>query len=86
MNEKNRSMLRTLSMVSAGVGVMLALGAAGTSDFRDELQYADEETRISIESELISEQGEKRMTLAAMALMGIGAAGLIMTEKNEKQR
>lgn len=86
MNEKNRSMLRTLSMVSAGIGFMLALGAAGTSDFRDELQYVDEETRISKESELISKQGEKRMTLTAMALMGIGAAGLIMTEKNENQR
>ncbi len=86
MNEKNRSMLRTLSMVSAGVGFMLALGATGTSDFRDELQYVDEETRISKESELISKQGEKRMTSAAMALMGIGAAGLIMTEKNENQR
>ena len=86
MNETNRSLLRTLSMVSAGIGFFFALGAAGTSDFRDELRYADEETRIREESKIISEQGEKRMATAAMALMGFGAIGLLATEKNEKQR
>lgn len=86
MKENTRSLLRTLSGLTAGVGIILALGAAGTSDARDALQYEDDETREKIESTMISEKGERNMTRAAFVTLGLGAIGLILTEKKENQR
>ena len=81
MNEKKRSTLRTLSKVSAGVGFFLAMAASGTSDFRDELKYVDEETRLYHESTIMSEQTEKRVMLTSLAMLVAGAVGLVATQK-----
>lgn len=81
MNEKKRSALRALSKVSAGVGFFMALGAAGTSDFRDELKCQDEETYAYHESNIISEQTERRVLITALAMMGVGVFGLAATGK-----
>lgn len=81
MNEKKRKLLRTLSMASAGTGFVLALAVAGTSDFRDELQYADEETRNYHEKRIISQQTETLLNGAALLALAGGCAGLFLTEK-----
>ena len=86
MTEKRRTWLRNLSLTSVGVGMMLALAAAGTSDFRDELQYADEATRIRKEKRLASEESIFKMLGASIVALGAGVAGLHLTEKKNKQR
>ena len=73
-------------MVSTGVGAFLLLSAASTSDFRDELQYADEETRTYHESRLISPNTEVAMGALGMAALIAGAIGIHKTEENKKQR
>ncbi len=86
MKEDRRSMIRTLATMSAGVGFFLALGAAGTSDYRETLRYEDEETREKAESVIISEKAEKAMMGTAFVALGLGGIGLALTEKKENQR
>lgn len=81
MNKKNRSLLRNLSIMSAGVGFMLALVASGNSDFRDELKDSDAETRARYEKEVMSEKKIKDMALTAIAMMSAGVIGLMCAEK-----
>lgn len=86
MTEKKRSMLRSLAGTSAAFGILLALCAAGTSDFHDELQFADEETRQYYENKIISEKSCVKLAgLSAVFMLG-GAAGLILTEKKGRKR
>ena len=49
MKNKKRTLLRTLAGTTAGVGFMLAVFAAGTEDFRNELISMDEENRALYE-------------------------------------
>lgn len=86
MNKKKRDLLRTMSKISAGAGIILALAAAGTSDFRDELQYADEETRDYHEKRIISQKTENTLGGVAMLALAGGCVGLFLTEKQEKKR
>ena len=86
MTEKKRVFVRNISKIAAGSSVVLLMLLAGTSDFRAELQEADEKTREYHESRLISEEEENTLLAATLVAMGISAAGLIMTEKKEKQR
>ena len=86
MKENTRSWLRTLSGITAGAGIILALGAAGTSDYRDALRGEDEETRKKLENNIISVQTEKRMAMAALGTLALGAFGLLLTEKRSNQR
>lgn len=81
MNKKKRALLRNLSIMSVGVGFMLALAASGNSDFRDELKDSDMETRARYEKEVMSEKKIKDMSLTAMAMMGAGVIGLMCAEK-----
>ena len=81
MNKKKRSLLRNLSIMSAGVGFMLALAASGNSDFRDELKDSDAETRACYEKEVMSEKKIKDMALTAIAMMSAGVIGLMCAEK-----
>ncbi len=86
MKESTRSMMRTLSGVSAGVGMILALGVAGTTDYRDALQYDDEEVREMAESTIASEKEVEKLSYAAFVALGAGAIGLALTEKKSNQR
>lgn len=86
MTEKRRTWLRNLSLTSVGVGMMLALAAAGTSDFHDELRYADEATRIREEKRLASEESMFKMLGTSIVVLGAGVVGLHLTEKKNKQR
>lgn len=86
MTETQRSWLRGLSITSVGVGMLMAIAAAGTSDYRDELQYADEETRAREEQRVASDKTIYNMLGASFIAMAAGAAGINFTEKKNKQR
>lgn len=86
MTEKKRNFLRYLSLASVGAGILMVFAAAGTSDYRDELQYADKETRIREEKKVASEASIYKLLGASFVAMGAGAAGLHFSEKNGKQR
>lgn len=86
MKQDTRSLIRTLSGISAGIGIFLAMGAAGTSDYRDALQYEDEAVRQKAESETISENSEKNMMVGAFVTLGLATVGLALTEKKSNQR
>lgn len=81
MKNKKRTLLRTLSATSAGVGFMLALFAAGTDDFRNELISMDEENRAFYESEVASEKEVINMAKTAAVLIGAGAVGFMLAGK-----
>ena len=81
MNKKKRALLRNLSIMSVGVGFMLALAASGNADFRDELKDSDAETRARYEKEVMSEKKIKDMALTAIAMMSAGVIGLMCAEK-----
>lgn len=86
MTEKQRSWLRGLSLTSVGVGMLMAIAAAGTSDYRDELQYADEETRMREEQRIASNESINKLLGASFVVLVAGAAGIHLTEKKNKQR
>ena len=86
MKENTRSWLRTLSGITAGAGIILALGAAGTSDYRDALRDEDEETREKLKNNIISVQAEKRLAMVAFGTLALGTFGLLLTEKRSNQR
>ena len=81
MKNKKRTLLRTLSATSVGVGFMLALLASGTDDFRSELISMDEEKRAVYESEVVSEKEVKNMAITALAMMSAGAVGFMLAVK-----
>lgn len=86
MKKDRRSMIRTLATMSAGIGFFLALGAAGTSDYRETLRYEDEEIRKKAESVIVSKKTEKAIIGTAFVALGLGAIGLALTEKKSNQR
>ncbi|MDO4423944.1 MAG: hypothetical protein Q4C08_04075 [Pseudomonadota bacterium] len=86
MTEKNRKFLNQLSMISAGVGAFLILGVAGNSDFRDELQYADAETRAYHESRMASPETSTSLGILGATALVVGAIGMYKTQENNKQR
>ena len=81
MKNKKRTLLRTLAGTTAGVGLMLALFAAGTEDFRNDLISMDEENRALYEKEIASDKDIINMAITATAMMGAGAVGLMLTGK-----
>lgn len=86
MKESKRLFIRSLSGWGAGIGALLALGWAGTGDFREELRYQDEETRAKLESRIVSQKGENALGGAAAITLVASAIGLAVTEKNQKSR
>ena len=84
MNEDKRKLIRTLAGFSAGIGLIMGLCAAGTSDFRDQLRYADEETRAKAEAEIVRESTEQKMLAVSTLMMLGGAIGLATTEKKQR--
>ena len=86
MKTDMHSIVRTLSGVSAGIGMILAMCAAGTMDYRDSLRYEDEEVREKAESTIASEKEVEHAAYAAFAALGAGAIGLAVTKKKENQR
>lgn len=86
MTEKNRKLLNQLSMISAGVGAFLILGVAGNSDFRDELQYADAETRAYHENRMASPETSRNLGILGATALIFGAIGINKTQENNKQR
>ena len=81
VNKKKRSLLRTLSVMSAGAGLVLALAASGNSDFLDDLKNSEPEARARYEKEVISEKQIMNMALSGILLMGVGVVGLLCSEK-----
>ena len=81
MKNKKRALLRTLAGTSAGVGFVLALVAAGTDDFRNELISMDEENRALYEREIASDKDIISMAITSAVLMGAGAVGFMLTGK-----
>lgn len=81
MENKKRTLLRTLAGTTAGVGFMLAVFAAGTDDFRKELISMDEENRALYDKEIASEKEVRNMAITAAALMGAGAVGFMLAGK-----
>ena len=81
MKNKKRTLLRTLAGTTAGVGLMLALFAAGTEDFRNDLISMDEENRALYEKEIASDKDIINRAITATAMMGAGAVGLMLTGK-----
>lgn len=86
MKETTRSRLRPLFAASAGIGFVMALGWAGTSDTRDALRYEDEETRKKIESTMVSQETENALGAVATTALLAGMIGMMMTEKKQRQR
>lgn len=84
MNEKKRKLLRTLAGFSAGIGFFVGLSAAGTSDYRNQLQYEDAETRAKLEAEIASESTVQKMTVISTLMLLGGAIGLAATEKKQR--
>lgn len=81
MKNKKRTLLRTLAGTTAGVGFMLAVFAAGTEDFRNELISMDEENRALYDREIASEKDVINMAITAAVMMGAGAVGFMLTGK-----
>lgn len=81
MENKKRTLLRTLAGTTAGVGFVLALVAAGTDDFRKELISMDEENRALYDREIASEKEIMNMAITAAAMMGAGAVGFMLAGK-----
>lgn len=86
MQKEKRDLLRKLSMISGGAGIVLTMMWAGTSDFRDELQYADKETREYHESKMISQEAEAVLATSALLALSGGAIGLTIANSNNKKR
>ncbi|MFQ6703420.1 MAG: hypothetical protein ACLRFO_04500 [Alphaproteobacteria bacterium] len=81
MENKKRTLLRTLAGTTAGAGFVLALVAAGTDDFRKELISMDEENRALYDREIASEKEIMNMAITAAAMMGAGAVGFMLAGK-----
>ena len=86
MKETTRQTVRALSYVSGAIGFVCALGAAGTSDARDELRFMDEEERTKVEATLASEKAVRNLTKVGLFTLAAGVVGLTITDKTQKQR
>lgn len=85
MKENVRELLRTLSMVSAGVGFVLLMGEVGKPEKYDEFRYKSAEKNKKTESAMINKHDEKNKSTFGTVAMFAGLIGLIMTEKKEEQ-
>ena len=84
--ERRRIFLRYASGALGCSSFLLLYMLCGTSDYRDSLKYEDDWTREKKEAKLISEENETKWTILSLIGMGIGSAGLCLTEKKQKNR
>ena len=84
MKENAYALLRTLSELSAGFGLIITMGTIETPEKYDKFQYKSPKKTEKAEADIISRQDEKNKSTIGTAAMVAGMIGLILTEKKER--